>query len=288
MWNAKRLLGLMNWYRGRRFVHRFEAVDLVVADMKVQAPDHVAVTGDLVNIGLPQEFNAAKKWLASLGSPEDVSVIPGNHDIYCALDREDDCRTHWADYMRSDEFGRDFDHVDGWQFPFMRRIGPVVLIGVNSALPTPPFVARGKIGDMQFEAIKEALQHVTGQGLFACLMVHHPPLPGLTSKRRALIDADKMANLIEQNPVGLVIYGHNHLDVLTWIENTDTHIGKVSVCGAASGSAFRHHKSEPLARYYLYTFTETNGVMSIERITRGLNETRTAVVELDRRQLRSP
>lgn len=285
MWNVKRALGLLNWVRGRRSVHRFEAVDLMLADMKAQTPDHIAVTGDLVNLGLPQEYRAALSWLQVLGPPETVSVIPGNHDIYCPVDPDDDCRTLWSSYMQSDAVGRDFSLRDGAQFPFMRRIGPVVLIGANSALPTRPFIAHGIVGDVQLQAIENALRYVAKKGLFSCLMLHHPPLPGQTAKRRALVDADKMVKVIRNNPVGLVIYGHNHVDAITWIDNTEHQNGKLSVCGAASGSAYRRHKREPLARYYLYTFCDDGGRMSVERLTRGLNETRNAVVEIDRIKL---
>ncbi len=285
LWNVKRALGLLNWHRGRRFVHRFEAVDLLVQDMKAHNPDHIAVTGDLVNLGLPQEYRAAKGWLETLGPPDKVSVIPGNHDIYCPTDDDEHCRTLWADYMHSDAFGRDFGLSDAGQFPFMRKIGPIVLIGVNSALPTPPFIAHGRIGETQLAAIEKALRHVALKGLFACLMLHHPPLPGQVPDRRALVDAGKMVKLIEQNPMGLVLYGHNHLDAIAWIDNKEHKNGKVAVCGAASGSAYRRHNREPLARYYLYTFTQGSDELRVERVTRGLNESRDNVIELDRMQI---
>ena len=57
----------------------------VVADMLAHRPDHIAVTGDLINLGLPAEFEAARAWLQGLGAPDKVTVIPGNHDIYTHL-----------------------------------------------------------------------------------------------------------------------------------------------------------------------------------------------------------
>ena len=54
----------------------------LVADLKARTPDHIAVTGDLVNLSLPSEFVAARAWLDALGNPRDVSVVPGNHDAY--------------------------------------------------------------------------------------------------------------------------------------------------------------------------------------------------------------
>ena len=42
------------------------------------------VTGDLVHIGLEQEMSEAAQWLRSLGPPEKVILVPGNHDNYAA------------------------------------------------------------------------------------------------------------------------------------------------------------------------------------------------------------
>ena len=37
-------------------------------------------------------------------------------------------------------------------FPFVRMLGPVALIGINSAVPTPPLVASGRLGAAQLDA----------------------------------------------------------------------------------------------------------------------------------------
>src|SRR5579884_4156968 len=79
---GKRALGYLNWTRNRHKYHRREALDALIGDLKAQAPDHVAVTGDLTNLALPAEFAPAARWLQSLGSPAEVTAIPGNHDAY--------------------------------------------------------------------------------------------------------------------------------------------------------------------------------------------------------------
>ena len=104
-WNVKRGLGFLNWHRGRRFVHQREVADRIAADALARNPDHIAVTGDLANIGLPAEYDAAFSWLAALGPPERVSVVPGNHDIYTARLHGASCLGRWAPYMTSDAFG---------------------------------------------------------------------------------------------------------------------------------------------------------------------------------------
>ena len=53
---GKRATGYVNWWRRRAHLHVPEALAGVVADIRRQKPDHVALTGDLVNISLPEEF----------------------------------------------------------------------------------------------------------------------------------------------------------------------------------------------------------------------------------------
>ena len=64
-------------------------------------PDHVVVTGDLTNIALESEVEAARGWLAKIGSPEVVTAIPGNHDAYVRTEHASTFE-HWSDYMAAD------------------------------------------------------------------------------------------------------------------------------------------------------------------------------------------
>ena len=78
----KRVMGFINWKRGRERLNDMGMLARLVADLRAQRPDHVAVTGDLVNIGMPAEFHRAALWMKTLGDPADVSFVPGNHDAY--------------------------------------------------------------------------------------------------------------------------------------------------------------------------------------------------------------
>ena len=78
----KRVMGFINWKRGRERLNDMALLKRLVEDLRAQRPDHVAVTGDLVNIGMPVEFQRAALWMETLGEPADVSFVPGNHDAY--------------------------------------------------------------------------------------------------------------------------------------------------------------------------------------------------------------
>src|SRR5580698_1076354 len=92
---GKRALGYLNWTRNRHKYHRRDVLDALVADLKAQRPDHIAVTGDLVNLA-PEAA-----WLESGGAPQQVTVIPGNHDAYVRATKHRFAGI-FADYLRGD------------------------------------------------------------------------------------------------------------------------------------------------------------------------------------------
>jgi hypothetical protein len=71
----KRLLGYFSWRRKRRIVHSRDIVASLLEDLRLTRPDHVAVTGDLTHLGLPEEFAEVETWLPALGTPEQVTIV---------------------------------------------------------------------------------------------------------------------------------------------------------------------------------------------------------------------
>jgi 3',5'-cyclic AMP phosphodiesterase CpdA len=277
-WNVKRLLGYANWLRNRRDAYRMDVLDRIVADLEAQGPDHIAVTGDLVNIGLPQEHINALAWIESLGSPGDVTVIPGNHDIYSRL-RDDRGTGRWSAYMASCAQGA-AHAAAGEAFPFVRMLGPVALIGVNSAVPTPPLVASGRLGEEQLARLGAVLERLGQADVFRLLLIHHPPMPGQAKRFRGLEDAAGLEAVLSRHGAELVLHGHNHRNMLAWCA---TGARALPVVGAPSAALGRHHKGEPLARYNLYRIA--GPPWEIELVGRGLAEAGGEIVELERRIL---
>ena len=174
-------------------------------------------------------------------------------------------------------------------FPFVRRLGPLALIGMNSAVETPPFFAFGKLGANQIEVAGELLQRLGEEGLVRVVLIHHPPLPGLASSRRALQDAGQFAHMLQKAGAELVLYGHNHRDILSWHGSgrPDT-LGAIPVIGVPSASAGREHKMEPLARYNVFTFFKTAETLRIRHTVRGLEAADGPVVKLAETVLELP
>jgi 3',5'-cyclic AMP phosphodiesterase CpdA len=276
----KRCLGLINWLRNRRKLHLNSVAAALAADMVVSAPDHIAVTGDLANLGLPGEFQTGLTWLATLGERSRVSLIPGNHDIY-TTHCDTLCLDAWSHYMQSDTWG---STIAGPGFPYVRRVGPLALIALNSAVPTKLFRATGRIGPRQMSALAKVLEDLKSTGLSRVVLIHHPPLPEQAPRRRALEDGADLARVLAAHGADLVVHGHNHRDSLVWTPGPDNR--RIPIVGVATGSAGRFHPDEPLARYNLYRFTGSPGELAIEIVTRGLARTGGSVVELGRRALK--
>jgi 3',5'-cyclic AMP phosphodiesterase CpdA len=268
---GKRATGYLNWRRNRHLVHRSDVLARIVADLKAQTLDHVAVTGDLVNIALAGEYAPASAWLAELGTPRDVTLVPGNHDAYVHTAARY-LSQHWGDYMRGDD-GREV------VFPFLRRRGPLALIGLSSAVPTAPFMATGRLGAAQISALAELLDRSGRDGSFRVLLIHHPPqsLPSRRFKR--LTDGAALCAVLAKHGVELVLHGHDHERALIYVEGPKR---RIPVVGVPSASEAPPGKHDP-AGYNLYRIDA--GTRRCEAISRGLAPDGTTVTEIRRIEL---
>jgi len=282
-WNTKRALGFLNWHRKRRFVHRSEVADRLVADLAQQPLDHVAVSGDLANLGLPAEHERALAWLAKLGPPDRVSVVPGNHDIYAELGG-DQGPMRWLEFMQSDV--SDEPLTSAASFPFVRRIGRIALIGINSAVPTPPAIAIGRVGAEQRARLGSMLERLGADGYFRLVMIHHPPLPGHAKAHHELEDAAEVERILVAHGAELVIHGHNHTSTTAWRQAESGR--PIAIVGVPSGSAARSIKGEPLARYHIYRIAPDAGSWRIDLEARGIEAPDGAVVPLGKIRLAAP
>jgi len=242
----KRGLGYINWQRGRKYFHRPEVLEAVTRDLKAQSFDHIAVTGDLVNLSLPDEYAAAAAWLAALGNGRDVTVVPGNHDVYVRA-AEHMPADFWGDYMRGD------DGLD--RFPFVRRRGNVALIGLSTGVATGPFMATGRLGARQLARLADALEQT--RGAFRVVLIHHPPRSPLRRTLRRLVDSAALRRVLADKGAELLLHGHDHRASFVLLDGPN---GKtIPAVGAPSASADAPHGDEDGAGYYLFTIDGTDG-----------------------------
>jgi 3',5'-cyclic AMP phosphodiesterase CpdA len=254
---GKRALGYVNWTRNRHKYQRREALDALVADIKAQAPDHIAVTGDLVNLALEAEFAPALAWLESVGPPDRVTAIPGNHDAYVSATHHRFGET-FLHYIAADTPG-------AAAFPAVRRRGPLALISLSTAVPTLPLMATGTLGGDQLAALEEVLAQLATEDSFRVLLVHHPLKSSARHKR--LTDSAALLTLLQRHGVELVLHGHDHIHSTMWFDGPS---GKIPAIGVPSASALAQGRY-PAAAYNLFAIEKDNVGWRCEQIVRSLD-----------------
>ncbi|TPW35666.1 metallophosphoesterase family protein [Oecophyllibacter saccharovorans] len=202
----KRLLSRHYWQQHRRHQHLPAIRDRMLADITHDRQlNALLITGDLTNFGTPEEFSQAAIWLKTLPLP--ALLVPGNHDAMVA-----------APYAQT---GKLWEPWSAEHYPYIRHFGNVAVIGLNSAVPTPPFMAYGHIGAKQLTRLGAILATLKAQNICRILMLHHPPQRGLDSRLKSLRDTEALGKVLQQHGTELVLHGHTHQATLSEIGNAN-------------------------------------------------------------------
>jgi 3',5'-cyclic AMP phosphodiesterase CpdA len=248
----KRVIGTLSWKLRRHKLHDPAIAEAIVKDIKATAPDHVAFTGDLLNVSAHAEFLRAADWMESFGDPAWISFVPGNHDAYVPV-RWEQGLGHLAPYLTGDMA------VPSTQltsiFPYVRLRRNLAMIGLNSAAPQSLTRASGSVGPEQLQALSKLLHDLKAKGYYRAVMIHHPPLPGLAPPRKALSDAAGLRDVLRDGGAELVLHGHNHHPIVTVLDGRE---GKIPIVGVPSASMNGDSHYEPAA-WNLYEITRNQG-----------------------------
>lgn len=268
---SKRVLGYVNWQYNRAKAFVASTTDTLLDDLKTQAPDHIAVTGDLVNLGLEAEFENAGRFLAGLGTPDEVTAVPGNHDAYVpgALDR---FNLHCAPNLASDAARP--QQTD--PYPVLRSRGPLTIIGLSTARASGPFMATGAVSQRQRDRM--AAELATAKGTFRLILIHHPPFDQSGPWHKRLIGAKRVRAVWQEYGAELILHGHTHLPTRKTVPGPR---GSIPVFGVAS-SAQAPGGHKPPASYTLFEIDEIDEGWSVTAIRRGYPDEGGAVQELSR------
>lgn len=269
---SKRLLSRIAWRRKRR-EHQPEVLAALVADIQAHAPDHIALTGDLTNFASKAEFDAARQWLSRLGTAEGVTLSPGNHDALVHSPRSDRFST-WSDWLGDGETG---------DFPRLRLRDGVAIINLCSAVPTAPHLATGQLGDAQLARLEALLIDLADRDLVRVVLIHHPPAPGVVSRRKALDDQAALQAILQRHGAELILHGHAHEALVTTLAGPNGR--DIPVLGVPSASAVGRGK-HPAARWHaIEIIREGSGPAKIRVIARGLDPVTGRPTELGRYSL---
>ena len=242
---SKRILGYVNWRRNRSQAFGDDVEAALIAAIAAERPDHIAVTGDLVNIALTGEYATAFAFLGLLGAGDVVSAVPGNHDAYVpgAARR---ARKAWAAYMTADA-----GEADNW--PYVRRRGDVAIVGASSAVASGPFMATGTFSEKQEERLAMVLDKLGRAGLCRVVLIHHPPVKGATAWHKRLSGASRFRKVIARFGAELILHGHTHRPTRLSVPGPQGDVPVIGVPAATQRPGGKH----PAAGFNLFDIDRT-------------------------------
>ena len=242
---SKRITGYMNWHRHRKAFHQVGVLECVMSEIKKKEINHLAITGDLVNLATTPEIIAARQWLEQNCPVETTSLVPGNHDAYVpgAFNR---AMKEWKPWVTGDlDIGADV-------FPYMQIRGPVAIIGLSTSNATMPFRATGKFSKKQADAAIKLLNEAKQRDLYRIILIHHPPYKGATHRMKRMYGMDHFSHMLDQAGADLILHGHTHLN--TRFDMASAH-GKIPAIGISSATQ-THGDKKPVAGFNLFEISK--------------------------------
>jgi 3',5'-cyclic AMP phosphodiesterase CpdA len=140
----------------------------------------------------------------------------------------------WAPYLTGDGGTRP-------DFPYVRRRGPVALIGVSSAIATGPFMATGHVARPQLDRLADLLRQAEAEGLARIVLMHHLCIDGATKPLARLLEANRFREVIAAAGAELILHGHTHRASINWISGPERSVPVVGVQAASLRPATDRH-----------------------------------------------
>ncbi len=208
--------------------------------------DHLVVTGDIAADADPKALRVARNLFESYGflSPERLSVIVGNHDIFGGFNAPDEIlgfpskcrRTHYLQRMRdfhqcfAGSFAGCLRTNDEDPFPFVKDLGVAVVIGMNSIAPYSsvinPVGSNGMVEERDLKLIRKHLDTKLYKHKQKIVLIHHHfnkmisagggVLNVLSSLERQTMKLWRKKAILEflgDIGAGLVLHGHDHVNL---------------------------------------------------------------------------
>lgn len=167
---------------------------------------HIVMTGDMTEDGQPEQFESLAEVLEDSGvDPEQITLVPGNHDLYTDL--------HAWDIAMSGPLSR---------WATASRLGSLIvrdnvaILPVSTCFKQHYLFSGGRLGMHNAKRIAWSAKEARALGCALVVGMHHPVLPYPMSVGTwwdGLRDHPIMAALIRENPEMFVFHGHIHKKV---------------------------------------------------------------------------
>ncbi len=208
-----------------------------------QEVDHLIISGDLTDNADESDLLLLKKILSKAGfsSHLNLTLIPGNHDIFGGPQKPTDIftfpdRCKEVDYKSKLKIFREIfketfltaETIDKQElFPFIKDIGSVLIIGINSIAEYSkfknPFASNGEVTLKQFNSLNDLLNKYSEAEIFKIVVIHHHfnkikntkrSIAGLwqniEKQTMKLKKKKRLLSLFQKHNVDLVVHGHIH------------------------------------------------------------------------------
>jgi 3',5'-cyclic AMP phosphodiesterase CpdA len=194
-----RLIHLSDLHFGH---HDADLAGSLLADIRMNAPDLIVVSGDFTQVGSRAEFEAARAFLDALPAP--VFAVPGNHDVPAR-----NLALRFADPYR--HYRR---HIAAELEPFLETQG-IAIAGLKTSRRFRLGLnwAHGAISTDQLETLESRFAQSLPESL-RIVVAHHPLLqPDVAMARpmRLVRRADEALACFARLGVRLVLSGHFHM-----------------------------------------------------------------------------
>jgi 3',5'-cyclic AMP phosphodiesterase CpdA len=216
--------------RRRKLVHALSAARRVHAD-------HVVISGDLTEIGAPEEFESLAEVLHESGiAPHRFTLVPGNHDLYTAPDA-------WRAALDGPLAA--FKETSALEPGRIVEAAGVSFMPLDVARHQPVTRSAGWIEEDALAAIERRAADPALARQPLVVVQHHPPFVRATQAWQwidGLIGAARLMSLLETFRHLFVLHGHLH-----------SAVNRVLSCGVArvlGATAIVDDKDAPRVRLY--------------------------------------
>ena len=159
----------------QHYREHIKSFKMLLRSMLNEGTDHIIISGDIISTANEDDYYLAREILSNhqLLDSSRLTIVPGNHDIFGGPHRAVDILS-FPQYIRSVDYAR---HISLFQnafaetfhgvtrlnatslFPFVKRVGPFNLIGINSIPPWSfrqnPLGTNGMLDDQQIVALEK-------------------------------------------------------------------------------------------------------------------------------------
>ncbi len=208
-WFSKRISGWVNVRvlgRGRRFQLAPTVAVALMADIRQRQPDAIVFSGDASHLGFESEMVAAA---AAVGVGDEslppAVTVPGNHDYYTTR------AAVGLGFERNFAPWQEGKRLDGFHYPFARKVAGVWLIGVCSATANRwRGDASGAVGAVQLANLRDLCDALDDGPR---VLVTHYPLRTADGRVEPLVHRlrDHEAALQTAKACGISLWLHGHI-----------------------------------------------------------------------------